>query len=83
MHATPIVGYDTGYSSNLIEKDGGGLHVKNGDYIALGEALFELDRKRENLVRLIQEAELSGQRFSASEVFRYRSELIKKHLAAI
>jgi glycosyltransferase involved in cell wall biosynthesis len=79
MHATPIIGYDTDYSKGLT-REAGGLHVANGDYLALGSLIFDLDRNREAFARLVGGAKTVGQKYSGSDVFRFRSELIKRHL---
>ena len=80
MHATPIIGYDTKYSQDLIAEGDGGLHVPSGNYLALGELLFELDQKRERFTELVDGALKVGGRFGATEVFRFRSELLQHHL---
>lgn len=79
MHATPIIGYETGYSKSLTQ-EGGSLHVPNGDYLGLGKLIFDLDNNRESFARLVEGAMIAGRQFSGSEVFRFRSELIKRHL---
>jgi glycosyltransferase involved in cell wall biosynthesis len=82
MHATAIVGYESGYSRELVSKNGGGLHVESGNFEALGAALVRIDRDRRFLADLLSRAHMDGRRFGASEVFRARSGLIMKHLGS-
>jgi glycosyltransferase involved in cell wall biosynthesis len=83
IHSTTIVGYDSTYSKELVSRHGGGLHVKSGDFEALGAVLVKLDRDRWLLADLIARARMDGRRFGASEVFRARSELIIKYLGRL
>jgi len=80
MHATPILGYESAYSKQLLKESGGGLHVKNGNFEQLGELLVQMDQDRPRLIELMESARITGRRFGAQEVFRVRSELILKHL---
>ena len=80
MHATPILGYESVYSKELLQESGGGMHVKNGNFEQLGELLVQLDHDRPRLIELMESARVTGRRFGAQEVFRARSELIVKHL---
>lgn len=80
MHGTPIVGYETGFSKDLVARNGGGIHVESGNFEALAEMLIELDKDRPTLARLLRNAALDGKNFSSSEVFLHRSKLIKQHL---
>jgi glycosyltransferase involved in cell wall biosynthesis len=80
MHGTPILGYETAFSKDLVARNGGGIHVESGNYEALGEMLVKLDRDRAALAQLARNARLDGKQFSSREVFRHRSNLIKSHL---
>jgi glycosyltransferase involved in cell wall biosynthesis len=80
MHATPILGYGSAYSRDLVKLNGGGLHATLGDFEGLGELLVKVDRDRSFLAELIYLALKDGRQFSGSKVFRVRSELIVKHL---
>ena len=80
MHGTPIVGYETAFSKDLVAQNGGGMHVESGNFEAVAEMLIKLDRDREALAQLVRNAALDGKQFSSREVFRHRSELIKHHL---
>ncbi len=80
MHSTAIIGYESGYSKELVSKSGGGLHVPSGNFEKLGAALVQCDRDRPFLAELVARARMDGQRFGADEVFRQRSGLIMKHL---
>jgi glycosyltransferase involved in cell wall biosynthesis len=78
VSGTPIVGYDIPYASDLIAREGGGMLVPMHDHRALGAAIAELDRDRERLANLINEAARNGQRFTDAAVFAERSELIRR-----
>jgi glycosyltransferase involved in cell wall biosynthesis len=80
MNATPILGYETDYSKNLVEVAGGGLHVKTGNFQELAKLIIRLDRDRAHFANLVQRACRDGRSFDANEVFRIRSELIITHL---
>ncbi|MGD0119517.1 MAG: glycosyltransferase [Candidatus Binatus sp.] len=80
MHSTPIVGYETAFSKDLVARNGGGMHVESGDFEALAEMIIRLDKDRKGLSQLVGNAALDGKQFSSREVFRHRSELIKDHL---
>ncbi len=80
MHATPVIGYDTDHSKDLVKENGGGLHARPHDFRALGELLVGLNRDRSGLAALIRSAAMDGRHFGTREVFRRRSELIMQHL---
>ncbi|MEO0929070.1 MAG: glycosyltransferase [Pseudomonadota bacterium] len=77
---TPIVGYDGSYAADLIHVHGGGHLVPIGEAASLGQVLVDLDRDRNKLANLIQNARKDGAPFDDEGVFAHRSELIKKHL---
>jgi len=80
ISGTPIVGYDSSYVQELTQSHGGGVFVPIHDWHKLGEQIVALDRDREKLAQLIQQAGINGSRFNDKAVFAERSELIKKHL---
>lgn len=80
MHGTPILGYETAFSKDLVAKNGGGIHVESGNFEALAEMLIKLDKDRAALAQLVRSARLDGKQFSSREVFRHRSNLIKRYL---
>jgi glycosyltransferase involved in cell wall biosynthesis len=80
MHGTPILGYETAFSKDLVAKNGGGIHVESGNFEALAEMLIKLDKDRAALAQLVRNARLDGKQFSSREVFRHRSNLIKRYL---
>ncbi|MFP5268837.1 glycosyltransferase [Coleofasciculus sp.] len=77
---TPIIGYQSKYSEELIKEYGGGILVPMKNWKQLGELLNTLFKKRHQLSKLIKEAAINGRRFNDEVVFRERSELIKKYL---
>jgi glycosyltransferase involved in cell wall biosynthesis len=73
----PIVGYESAYSRQLIEKNGGGLLTPINNIEALRTAIEGLLRNRERLRTLSRLAAKDGQQYNAEAVFRDRSELMK------
>jgi len=78
--ATPVVGYQSHYSSDLISEHGGGVLTPMGAPVALGDALAELARERGKLAGLIRAASADGKKFTTDAVFKHRSELLREHL---
>ena len=78
VSGTPMVGYRSDYSANLITQHAGGVLVDINDVKSLADRLVELDKDREQLVRLTQAAAKNGLRFSDVEAFAERAELIKR-----
>ena len=77
---TPIIGYQSSYSEELVKDVGGGMFVSIQDWEKLGDLLVSLSKDRQRLSQLIKEAGENGSRFNDEAVFSQRSELIKKHL---
>jgi glycosyltransferase involved in cell wall biosynthesis len=77
---TPIVGYHSEFAQDLVKNYGGGQFVSVGDWQQLGKLIERLSQDRMLLAQLIQQAGRNGTRFNDEEVFRDRSELIKKYL---
>ena len=77
--ATPLVGYASRYSEDLIS-DGGGLLVPTHDWSGLGKVLHALSADRQTLAGLIRAAQRVGARFNDVAVFRERSDYIKEFL---
>lgn len=75
---TPIVGFGTAYSEDLISGHGGG-QLTAMDPSVLAERLIELDRDRKVLARLIEQAARDGYHMNDEAVFRHRAELIRAH----
>ena len=78
ISGTPIVGYESKYSSDLTTELGGGSFVPMHDWEALGRRIAELVANRAELKSLIREAALNGKRFNDKAVFAERSGLIKQ-----
>lgn len=81
--ACPIAGYASAYPEDLIAANGGGLLVPMGDKAALAGGIAALAGDRERLSRLIVAARADGAPFTDEEVFAHRSEVIRRHLAAV
>ena len=77
---TPIVGYDSPYPHGLVGTHGGGIFTPLNDQSALVEQISDLDRDREKLCSLIQQAAESGKLFDEEVEFGHRSDLIKKYV---
>lgn len=78
VSGTPMVGYRSDYSANLVSAHGGGVLVDINNIQALAERLVELDKDRQTLVDLTQAAAKNGLRFSDVEAFKERTDLIKR-----
>ncbi len=81
ISATPIVGYGGAYAQGLIEAHQGGVLVSPNDIAALADAVAGLAQDRARLANLIERAARDGAPFNDVEVFRHRSEMIRKHMA--
>ncbi|MCX7644531.1 MAG: glycosyltransferase [Rhodobacteraceae bacterium] len=80
VSGTPIVGYDSAFPRELIERHGGGRLTPPGEVPALAGAVAGLARDRQELADLIGRAARDGARFDDETVFRHRAELIRTHL---
>lgn len=78
ISGTPIVGYETKYSSDLTSELGGGSFVSMHNWEALGRRIADLIANRTKLKSLIREAALNGKRFNDKAVFAERSDLIRQ-----
>ena len=75
----PIIGYASEYVAELIEQGGGSL-VELNDTSRLVDRICDLNRDRDKLCRLAEQAVPAGRRINETAGFEYRSDLIKKHL---
>lgn len=78
--ATPIVGYTSAYSRDLISAHGGGLLCPLDDVAALSDAIVGLAADRTALADLIVRASRDGAPFTDESVFHHRSALIRQFL---
>jgi len=78
VSGTPILGYESAYAADLLERDGGGELVAIHDFRSLGAVIAELAKNRERLVQMTQQAAQNGRRFTDAAVFAERSALIKQ-----
>jgi glycosyltransferase involved in cell wall biosynthesis len=76
---TPIVGYRSSYSADLLS-NGGGYLTDVGDVTGLTEAIYQLGMDRPRLAGLVAEASEAGSHLTDEAVFRHRAELTKRHL---
>jgi glycosyltransferase involved in cell wall biosynthesis len=79
VSGTPIVGFDTGYATNLLEGHGGGAIAPLQNTEALASHITTLATNRPHLVQLTHEAAKNGRRFTDAAVFAERSALIHEH----
>ena len=77
--ATPIVGYGSGYTRDLVAGQGGGAFVQTGDWQALGTLVNGLDKDRAALGELVREAHATSLKFDRDEAIRQRIDLIIRH----
>ena len=77
--ATPIVGYGSNYSEELIHKGGGDL-VPIGAINDLAQRVIALDQDREQLRKLMHQARTRCDELTDVRVFGHRAKLIEKHL---
>ena len=76
----PIVGYDSAYARDLIEKNAGGVLVPRHSWQLLAEEINKLLSNPELIAELKIRAQKDGERFTSRAVFLERSELIKSNL---
>ncbi len=79
ISGTPIVGYGSDYSADLIEEHGGGWLCDMHDVEGLAAGLRRLHEDRAELARLTAQAARNGRRFSDAAVFAERCELILQY----
>jgi glycosyltransferase involved in cell wall biosynthesis len=80
INGTPIVGYESQYSEELVSSYGGGTFTPLGNWEKLAGQLCDLADDRSQLAQLTQQAAMSGSRFTDEAVFYERSELMKQYL---
>ncbi|AOW13510.1 hypothetical protein LPB72_10860 [Hydrogenophaga crassostreae] len=80
VSGTPLVGYGSPFSEDLISMNGGGLLSPKDDVKALLASVVGLAGDRQRLADLIRRAALDGAAFNDVAVFRHRSELIRAYL---
>lgn len=81
ISATPIVGYEGAFASDLISGHGGGIMVPEQSPALLAHELAMLATDRPRLASLIGKAADDGEPFTDEGVFRHRSEMIRAHLS--
>lgn len=77
LSGTPIVGYESTYAKDLIERNGGGILTPIHDVNALATLVVRLSRDHELLRDLFNRSAEDGFRLTDVDVFHHRSELIK------
>lgn len=78
--ATPIIGYRDAYAEALVKEHGGGTLVPRGDVEALAKSVAALAADRTKLANLIEKAARSAMHLTREEVFKHRSDLVRRHL---
>jgi|GEM_PF-188495 len=76
----PIIGYDSAYARDLIEKNSGGILVPRHNWQLLAAEINKLVSNPEFIAQLKIRAQKDGERFTSRAVFLERSELIKSNL---
>lgn len=79
--ATPLVGYRDPYSAELVNEQGAGVLTPRGDTQALGQAVETLAGDRQRLAALIRAAGASAAHLTRDNVFRHRSDIIRRQLS--
>lgn len=77
VSGTPIVGYGSGYSEDLIAENGGGKLTPMKP-AALAETLVGINDNRARLASLIADAARDGRDMNDAAVFAHRSDLMKR-----
>jgi glycosyltransferase involved in cell wall biosynthesis len=77
MSGTPIVGYASAYSEDLISDHGGGI-LTEMDATKLADAVAQFHFDRVGLAQLISNAAKDGHDMNDEAVFAHRSDLIKR-----
>lgn len=80
VSATPIVGYEGAFASDLVSTNKGGRLVALNDVAALSQVVAGLARDRGVLAGLIKQALKDGTPFDDKGVFQHRSDVIRKYL---
>jgi glycosyltransferase involved in cell wall biosynthesis len=78
ISGTPIVGYSSAYSEDLIDAYGGGVLVPM-DPAGLAREIIALGKDRAALAALISRAAQDGHDMNDEAVFAHRSDLIKRY----
>lgn len=78
ISGTPIVGYKSEYSADLIAENGGGI-LTEMEPAALAAAIVGLASDRAQLAELISNAARDGADFNDEAVFKHRSVLMKEY----
>lgn len=78
----PIVGYQSPYPIDLVCEKGGGAFVSMEDWAKLASKIFDLNQNRYELIDLVKDAALSGQRFNRDCLYQQRSKAIKEDITA-
>ncbi len=76
----PIVGFESAFARDLIREHGGGVLTPLDDVEALAASIVRLDADRATLADLMDRAARDGAPFNDVDVFRHRSDLIKRYL---
>lgn len=76
----PIIGYESRYAQGLVEGKGGGAFVDIGNWQALADLVIALDKDREAIVKLVEQAYATAHSFDRNKAINYRIDLIKKYV---
>ncbi|TRW92143.1 glycosyltransferase [Paracoccus sp. M683] len=78
--ATPLIGYRDFFAAELVDEKGAGLLVPRGQVDQLVDAVAGLDGDRAQLAQMIRNAGDSAAHLTREQVFRHRSEIIRREL---
>jgi len=71
-----LIGYEGEYQRGLVKTHGGALFVPIGDWMALGDALIQINADRDRLAKLIYDAHTSGSFFDKENAYRQRIDMV-------
>jgi colanic acid/amylovoran biosynthesis glycosyltransferase len=77
---TPILGYGGAFARDLVKEHQGGLLVERDDAAGLADLVAGLATDRARLGEMFGRAARDGAPYTGEEVFRHRSEIIRKEL---
>lgn len=78
VSGTPIIGFGSAYSEDLIAAHGGG-QLTSMSPIALAGVLVEIDRDRDRLAALIERSARDGYPMNDEVVFKHRADIMRKY----
>lgn len=79
VSGAPIIGYQSSYSDDLVNQNGGGVGTPLNDPAALSATIQDLHENRGTLAQLIKAAAADGSRFDEQTLYAHRAGLIREY----